>query len=384
MHADATAAAGPFAGSSLYQMPDSLLPTPDVFSRTLAAWYARHQRPLPWRATRDPYAIWLSEVILQQTRVAQGLPYYERFLAAYPTVTALAAAPEDAVLRHWQGLGYYARARNMHATAKVIATELGGQFPDSYAGLVQLRGIGPYTGAAVASFAFGERVAVVDGNVFRVLARVFGVSDDIARPASRAVFQRLADSLIAEAADPAEFNQAIMEFGAVQCTPARPDCLFCPFRDACFAFQHGLVHALPAKSKAKAARTRYLHYVVLRWQGQLYLRKRPGGDIWHGLYDLPAVETTTEHLDPAALAGQLGEWQADPVPALVDVVAEPAAAYRHVLSHQKVAARFHEVALRGPLAPAVLAATGLALYSAAAVEALPKPRLLVQWLADRG
>lgn len=360
---------------------DSLAPSPAAFSAALGAWYARHQRALPWRATRDPYAIWLSEIILQQTRVAQGLPYYERFLAAYPTVGVLAAASEDEVLRHWQGLGYYARARNMHATAKLIAGEYGGRFPDSYAGLLQLRGIGPYTAAAVASFAFGERVAVVDGNVFRVLARVFGIADDIARPATRAVFQRLADALIAAAPDPAEFNQALMEFGAVQCTPVRPDCLFCPLRESCFAFQNGMVSQLPVKAKAKASPTRHLHYVVLRWGETLYLRKRPGGDIWHGLYDLPNLETPTALLDPAALAAQLADWQAATAPAPT-AVAEPAPTYRHVLSHQKLAARFHEVVLQEPLPSAVQVASGLAPYGPAEVEALPKPRLLVQWLAE--
>ncbi len=365
-------------------MSDALTPTSSFFATTLATWYARHQRPLPWRATRDPYAIWLSEVILQQTRVAQGRPYYERFLAAYPTVDDLAAAPEDEVLRHWQGLGYYARARNMHATAKLIAGELGGKFPSSYAGLLRLRGIGPYTAAAVASFAFGERVAVVDGNVFRVLARVYGRADDIARPATRGVFQGLADALIAAAPDPAEFNQALMEFGAVQCTPARPDCLFCPLQGSCFAFEHGMVSQLPVKAKAKPAPTRHLHYVVLRWRETIYLRKRPGGDIWHGLYDLPSLETPTDQLDPAALAALLAEWQAAaaPLPGIASTAAEPPATYRHILSHQKLAARFHEVELLRPLSLAALAASGLAAYDAAAVEALPKPRLLVQWLAE--
>ncbi len=364
-------------------MSDSLTPSPTHFSTTLATWYARHQRPLPWRATRDPYAIWLSEVILQQTRVAQGLPYYERFLSAYPTIRDLAAAPEDEVLRHWQGLGYYARARNMHATAKIIAEELGGRFPTTYAALVQLRGIGPYTGAAVASFAFGERVAVVDGNVFRVLARVFGIADDIARPATRAIFQRQADALIAAAPDPAEFNQALMEFGAVQCTPAKPDCLFCPLRANCFAFEHGMVGQLPVKAKAKPAPTRHVHYVVLRWAESIYLRKRAGGDIWHGLYDLPALETDAEQLDSAVLAQQLIEWQATAAPT-PSHLAEPAPTYRQLLSHQKLAARFHEVELLQPLTASTLATSGLALYSAAEIEALPKPRLLVQWLAENG
>ncbi len=365
-------------------MPENFAPpTSAGFAQTLATWYGRHHRPLPWRATRDPYAIWLSEVILQQTRVAQGLPYYERFLAAYPTVTALAAAPEDAVLRLWQGLGYYSRARNMHATAQLITQELAGTFPNTYAGLLKLRGIGPYTAAAIASFAFGERVAVVDGNVFRVLARVFGIADDIARPATRAIFQRQADALIAAAADPAEFNQAIMEFGAVQCTPARPDCLFCPLRAHCFAHAHGLVSQLPLKAKAKASPTRQLHYVALRWHDQLYLRKRPGGDIWHGLYDLPLLDTAAAAPTAADLTAQLATWHATAAAAPA-LVLEAAPTYRHVLSHQKLAARFHEVALQAPLPAATLAATGLAAYTPTEIDALPKPRLLVEWLTTTG
>jgi A/G-specific adenine glycosylase len=358
-------------------------PSASFFATTLAAWYARSHRALPWRATRDPYAIWLSEVILQQTRVAQGLPYYERFLAAYPTVIDLASAPEDDVLRHWQGLGYYSRARNMHHTAQLVMTEFDGHFPDSYAGLLKLRGIGPYTAAAVASFAYGERVAVVDGNVFRVLARVFGIADDIARPATRAVFQQQADLLMAAAPDPAEFNQALMEFGAVQCTPAKPDCLFCPLREACFAFQHGLVQSLPVKSKAKAAVTRQLHYVALRWHDQLYLRKRPSGDIWHSLYDLPTLnESTSGSGDPEeVLAHQLRAWQATAAEPIRQV-AEPPPVYRHVLSHQKLVAHFHEVRLAAPLPASILTATGLTPYAAHEIERLPKPGLLVQWLRD--
>ncbi len=362
-------------------MTDST-PSPAFFASTLSAWYGRSHRPLPWRATRDPYAIWLSEVILQQTRVAQGLPYYERFMAAYPTVADLAAAPEDDVLRHWQGLGYYSRARNMHHTAQLVMADFGGRFPSTYAGLLQLRGIGPYTAAAVASFAFGERVAVVDGNVFRVLSRVFGITDDIAKPATRAVFQRQADHLMAAAIDPAEFNQALMEFGAVQCTPARPDCLFCPLREACFAFQHGMIEQLPVKAKAKAAVTRQLHYVALRWQNQLYLRKRPSGDIWHSLYDLPTVELPSDEIPlPEALAEQLTQWRATALPMTLDA-AEPTPTYRHVLSHQKLVAQFHTVELAAPLPAETLLSTGMMPYSATEIERLPKPRLLVQWLDD--
>lgn len=348
------------------------------FSTALLAWYPRHRRDLPWRHTRDPYAIWLSEVILQQTRVKQGLPYYEDFITSYPTVHELAAAPEDEVLRHWQGLGYYSRARNMHHTAQQVVREFDGQFPTTYAELLRLRGVGQYTAAAIASFAFDEAVAVLDGNVFRVLARVFGITADIAAPANRKVFQQLADSLIPADA-PAEFNQAIMEFGAIQCTPQKPDCLFCPLQQQCFAFQHGMVAELPVKSKAKAARTRYFHYLVLRHADTVYMRKRTGKDIWQGLYDFALTETQAAELPAlevlqqvAALGGTLATTQ----------VEEPSSAYRHVLSHQKLEARFHPVWLQAPLSAEALASSGLAAFTLAEVEALPKPILITNYVGN--
>ena len=348
------------------------------FAPALLAWYPRHRRDLPWRHTRDPYAIWLSEVILQQTRVKQGLPYYEDFITSYPTVQALAAAPADEVLRHWQGLGYYSRARNMHHTAQQVVGEFGGQFPTSYAGLLRLRGVGPYTAAAIASFAFDEQVAVLDGNVYRVLARAFGVAADIAAPASRKVFQQLADALI-PAEEPAAFNQAIMEFGATQCTPQKPNCLFCPLQADCYAFQHGLVAELPVKSKAKAARTRYFHYLVLRHADTLYLRKRTGQDIWQGLYDFALTETATADLPALALLSQveaLGGTLA------TDRAAEASSAYRHVLSHQKLEARFHPVWLRVPLPAETLVASGLQAFNLAEIEELPKPVLITNYIGN--
>jgi A/G-specific adenine glycosylase len=359
--------------------PAAAFPAPSFLASTLLNWYPRHRRDLPWRHTRDPYAIWLSEVILQQTRVAQGLPYYLDFLASYPTVQDLAAAPEQEVLRHWQGLGYYSRARNMHHTAQQVVREFNGQFPATYAGLRQLKGVGPYTAAAIASFAFDEAVAVLDGNVFRVLARIFGLHSDIAAPASRKEFQALAD-LHLPPAHAAEFNQAIMEFGALQCTPLKPDCLFCPVQSQCWAFQHGQVALLPVKSKAKATRTRYFHYFVLRHGKQLYLKERPSGDIWQGLYDFALAETDAADMPAAevlrhveALGGALATGQ----------VAEdrPAPILRHVLSHQKLEARFHTIELAAALPTAALHDTGLRAYSAAEIEALPKPVLISNYLA---
>ncbi|MCC2546156.1 A/G-specific adenine glycosylase [Hymenobacter sp. BT175] len=358
-------------------MPDSSSPAlHPFFAQALLDWYPRHRRDLPWRHTRDPYAIWLSEVILQQTRVRQGLPYYLDFVTTYPTVQNLAAAPEDEVMRHWQGLGYYSRARNMHHTAQQVVAEYAGRFPATYLELLKLRGVGQYTAAAIASFAYGEQVAVLDGNVFRVLARVFGIADDIAAPASRRVFQELANQLI-PADVPDQFNQAIMEFGAIQCTPVKPDCLFCPLQSRCYAFQHGMVQELPVKSKAKAGRTRYFHYLVLRHGEQVYLRKRSAKDIWQGLYDFALTETESATLAPAELLALADELGVQPA---TDQVEEPSQAYRHVLSHQKVEARFHPIWLAAPLPAATLAATGLAPFSAAQIEQLPKAVLISNYL----
>jgi len=354
------------------------VPANSFFALALLSWYPRHRRDLPWRHTRDPYAIWLSEVILQQTRVAQGLPYYLDFLTSYPTVHDLAAAPEQEVLRHWQGLGYYSRARNMHHTAQQVVREFGGQFPGTYADLRQLKGVGPYTAAAIASFAFDEAVAVLDGNVFRVLARVFGLHSDIAAPSSRKEFQALADQHLPPA-HAAEFNQAIMEFGALQCTPVKPDCLFCPLQSQCWAFQHGQVALLPVKSKAKASRTRYFHYLVLRHGEQLYLKERLAGDIWQGLYDFALAETDSADLPAAEVLRHVAALGGQPDTSRV-AEDRPAPALRHVLSHQKLEARFHAVALAAPLPETALRDTGLRAYSAAEIEDLPKPVLISNYL----
>ena len=349
---------------------------PSFLATALLAWYPQHRRDLPWRHTRDPYAIWLSEVILQQTRVAQGLPYYETFLRAYPTVQDMATAPEGEVLRYWQGLGYYSRARNMHRTARQVVEEYGGHFPDNYASLLKLRGIGPYTAAAIASFAFDEAVAVLDGNVYRVLARLFGLHSDIAAPSSRKEFQAVADQHI-PANMPADFNQAIMEFGAIQCTPAKPGCLFCPMQIGCWAFQHGQVALLPVKSKAKKARTRFFHYFVLRHGDLTYLRERGEKDIWQGLYDFALVETDTAELPTDELARHL-----DALGAAIDTsqAAEPSATYRHVLSHQKLEVRFYNLPLMQALPDAIVRDLGLRAYSAPEIEALPKPKLIANYI----
>lgn len=276
------------------------------FGKLLTNWYLENRRNLPWRETTDPYAIWLSEIILQQTRVAQGMPYYLAFMDAFPTVAALANADEQQVLRLWQGLGYYSRARNLHAAARFIAHERGSQFPESYRELLTLKGVGTYTAAAIASISYGERVPVVDGNVFRVLSRVFGIDTDIAQPSAKGEFTELAATLMTD--DPATFNQAMMEFGALQCVPKNPDCRSCIFNHMCYALQHRMVDRLPVKSKKAKARERHFNYLVFRdAANQTIVRQRTGRDIWKNLYEFPLVETTApvnyaDHPDAFPLA----------------------------------------------------------------------------------
>ncbi|WP_205503469.1 A/G-specific adenine glycosylase [Rufibacter psychrotolerans] len=351
--------------------------SPSFFSYILIEWYHRHQRPLPWRETTDPYAIWLSEIILQQTRVRQGLPYYLKFMERFPTVQDLAHAPEDEVLRLWQGLGYYSRARNLHHTAKQVVSEFGGRFPDTYAKLLQLKGVGTYTAAAIASFAYREPVAVLDGNVYRVLARVFGRQENIAAPASKKIFEELANAHL-PADQPHTYNQAIMEFGAIQCTPVAPDCLFCPLQQECFAFQHGLVNVLPIKEKAKSSRQRYFHYLVLQHEDKLYLRKRPANDIWQSLYDFYILETDELHPEPALLQNRAAE--ALGLPGLE--FRSTGKVYKHILSHQKIAAQFYLFSLPSRLREETEDTIGIKLYTIEEIEALPKPILIHSFLDE--
>lgn len=264
------------------------------FTNVLIEWYLQNKRDLPWRNTTNPYPIWLSEIILQQTRVAQGTPYFNAFSTSFPTVKELAKADEQQVLKLWQGLGYYSRARNLHQTAQYIANELNGVFPNSYAGLIQLKGVGEYTAAAIASFAYNEPVPVVDGNVFRVLARYFGIESDISAGKTKKEFTTLAAELLSKE-QPALFNQAIMEFGALHCTPKNPDCENCIFKSSCVALQKGLVDQLPFKSKKIKIRKRYFNYIVLQdKKGNTKIQQRTEKGIWHNLYEFPLVETTQE------------------------------------------------------------------------------------------
>ena len=257
------------------------------FALTLLKWFREHGRDLPWRQTRDPYAIWLSEIILQQTQVKQGWDYWLRFMRRWPTVTDLAAATEDEVLREWQGLGYYSRARNLHAAAKQVLAR--GGFPTTIEGLRQLKGVGDYTAAAIGSIAFDLPAAVVDGNVYRVLARHYGIATPINTTEGKHEFAALAQSLLPEA-EASAYNQAIMDFGATQCTPQSPDCDTCPLQETCAAFREGRIGELPVKRRTLKVKERRLTYVYIRCQGMTAIHRRPAGDIWQGLYEPLCVE----------------------------------------------------------------------------------------------
>jgi A/G-specific adenine glycosylase len=261
------------------------------FSKTLIQWYLQNKRDLPWRNSTNPYIIWLSEIMLQQTRVAQGLPFFLRFTEAFPTVFDLANASEEQVLKLWQGLGYYSRARNLHKTAKQIAFELKGEFPKTYNDLLQLKGVGEYTAAAIASFAYNENVPVVDGNVFRVLSRYFDIETDIASAGGKKEFTQLASELLPKG-KANEFNQAIMEFGALLCVPKNPDCQNCVFNDSCLALQKKKVAQLPVKSKKLKVRHRFFNYLVFSdSNNNTLIQKRTQKGIWHNLYEFPLLET---------------------------------------------------------------------------------------------
>lgn len=258
------------------------------FARLLIEWYHEHKRDLPWRNTNDPYLIWISEIILQQTRVAQGYAYYQRFIERFPNLESLAAAEENEVLKYWQGLGYYSRARNLHQAA----ISVNGVFPVKYEDILKLKGVGIYTAAAICSFAYNQPHAVVDGNVYRVLSRFFGVNEPIDSGKGKKIFASLAHDLL-DKIQPALYNQAIMDFGALQCTPLSPDCTVCPFKNRCFAFNHNMVSSLPIKQNKTKTSERFFYYLLIRDNGNIYLNKRTENDIWKNLYELPLIESNT-------------------------------------------------------------------------------------------
>jgi len=296
------------------------------FRSHLMDWAASNPRPLPWKGEQDPYKIWLSEIILQQTRVEQGLPYYQKFVAQYPTVHQLAETSEDQLLKLWEGLGYYSRARNLHAAAKYISKHLNGIFPDTFEGIRALKGVGDYTASAIAAFAFGLPQAVLDGNVYRVLARFFGIEIPTNTPAAKKQFRALAQALL-DPARPGAHNQAMMDFGASCCTPKKAKCHACPLQAECRAFQTGKIALLPLKKAALVKKKRIFHYQLFNHRGDVYVKKRTERDIWRGLWEFPQTSAPLE----TSPFGVNAVWAAGP--------------FRQTLTHQAVTAFFYEVDL---------------------------------------
>ena len=351
------------------------------FSKKLIDWYLQNKRELPWRKTQDPYRIWLSEIILQQTRVEQGMPYYFNFVEAYPDIKALANAPEDAILKLWQGLGYYSRARNLHATAKKVALDFNSEFPNTYAEIKKLKGIGDYTASAIASICFDEAEAVVDGNVYRVLSRVFGIDTPIDSTSGKKEFKALAQQLI-DPKDPATFNQAVMEFGATQCKPKNPYCLHCPFQQDCAAYASGKINELPVKQGKTKVRDRYFNYViVLGPSGETVLTQRDKKGIWRGLFEFPLLETE-KPLNESGFRESVKKLKLPGVSSAVlieeldveSLVALTPEAIIHKLSHQKLHVHFWLLKLQD--------FSGLQTIPFAAFESYAVPRVIDRFMED--
>ncbi len=315
------------------------------FSNLLIQWYLQNKRDLPWRNTTNPYHIWLSEIMLQQTRVAQGTPYFLSFIDAFPTVFDLAKADEEQVLKLWQGLGYYSRARNLHKTAQYIASELDGVFPNNYNDLLELKGVGEYTAAAIASFSYNEVVPVVDGNVFRVLSRYFDVETDIALASAKKEFAALAFELMPKD-NPATFNQAIMEFGALQCVPKSPNCSICVFNESCAALQKKKVDQLPVKSKKIKVRNRYFNYLVVSDDNNdTIIQKRTSKGIWQNLYEFPLIETeAVENFDYIVERIEKEFFVNESVESVME---HNEKSIIHKLSHQHLHIKFWKVNIKG-------------------------------------
>ena len=313
------------------------------FREKLMGWHLEsNKREMPWKGEKDPYRIWLSEIILQQTRVEQGWAYYERFLKKFPNISALARASDQVVLKCWEGLGYYTRCRNLIHTARYIAFERNGLFPSTYDEIIQLKGVGPYTAAAIASFAFNQPHAVVDGNVFRVLARYHGLSTPIDRPEGKKLFQSLAQGSL-DKDQPGQYNQALMDLGATVCKPQSPNCADCPLRKNCTAHKTAMVDHFPVKSPAKAKRNRWFYYLIPVWQGKIPLRMRTAGDVWEGLWEPPLIESDRP-LRFDALLKQLHETYEMDWPTKQSVYER--VNLRQVLSHQEIHGSFFRYELQ--------------------------------------
>ena len=316
-----------------------------IIQDTLINWYAENRRDLPWRHNPTPYQVWLSEVILQQTRVNQGMDYYLRFIEKWPTVTDLANASEEEVLKMWQGLGYYSRARNLHKCARQILEQYGGQFPADFEQLKKLQGIGDYTAAAIASIAFNLPRAVVDGNVYRVLSRLYDIDTPININEGQKLYAQLSDELL-NREQPSLHNQALMEFGALHCTPKNPNCLLCPLQTQCMAFAHQTVMQRPVKLQKVKVTTRYFNYLVIRIKGSIYLHKRSGNDIWRNLYDFPCIESEQPMSVEEVIASEQFQQLIENKPFTIVKVSP---VFTHKLTHRTILAQFIEIKLEKKL-----------------------------------
>lgn len=350
-----------------------------MFAEKIINWYHENGRNLPWRCTDNPYYIWLSEIILQQTRIEQGRAYYEHFITRYPTVQHLADATEEQVLKSWQGLGYYSRARNLHTAARHIAYDLHGVFPCTYKEILALKGVGRYTAAAIASFAFRLPYPVIDGNVYRLIARLYGIHTPIGTTAAQREFENLLNTLI-DPVRPDLFNQAIMDFGSIQCKPTGCDCANCIFSQECTAHKHGQVALLPVKPNPPKVKERHFYYFDIRWPQPaetMLIHQRSKGDIWQGLYELPLLETDApipqRHLRAQALQ-TLTDWLGTE-PATLQV----GPAYTHQLTHRTIKAQFLQA--KYPCQPAKMPQTLTPIYCET-LKTLPISRLIDRYLSE--
>ncbi len=342
------------------------------FVKKLLSWNKDdNTREMPWKGEKDPYKIWLSEIILQQTRVAQGLDYYHRFIAAFPTIHHLAKAPEVKVFKLWEGLGYYTRCKNLIATAKYISEKLNGKFPDQYEEILSLKGIGPYTAAAIGSFAFKLPYAVVDGNVYRVLARYFGIFTPTDSLAGKQLFGKLANDLLNKK-QPGAYNQALMDFGAVVCKPQLPLCDSCALSEHCKAFLKGTVQQLPVKEKTITKKTRWLYYLRVDFEGETYVRKRGSSDIWENLYEFVLIESAGPIVitDLTPFKKLLGKTKC--------TVTHISPQYKQLLTHQIIHGQFVRIAVKEPL---VL--KGYKKINRKALGKLPFPKFISNYLTDK-
>ena len=348
----------------------------NFFNSQIHAWYSLFKRDLPWRNTRNPYCIWVSEIILQQTRIDQGMEYYNRFIDEYPTISDLASASEDQILKLWQGLGYYSRARNLHFTSKYIKKNFNGKFPEDFDTIRSLKGIGDYTASAIASISFGLEYPAIDGNVFRILSRYFGISEATDTSQGKTAFKELADELI-KGTDPGMHNQALMEFGALQCTPKNPDCTVCPLIKRCFAFSQNKINDLPTKKKKTTQRNRYFNYLVINYKDFLWLRKRVEDGIWKNLYEFPLIETE-EKTEIEALLNQK-EFQEIINRETANI--ENISSWKvHILSHQRINYRF----IRIHLSSLLHGNTDIIKIKREDVFNFAVPKLLETYLAENG